>query len=47
VDGAVEIVDEDRAGDADLVAQAPRRGQLVLERAVVALMLAWMRLARV
>ena len=44
---AVEVVDEDRPGDAELVAEQPRRGELVLEAPVRAEVLAGMRLARV
>src|SRR5215211_1994979 len=47
VDGAGEIVDEDRTGDSDLIAQTLRSCELVVERHVRAEQLAWMRLARV
>lgn len=47
VDGAGEIIDEDRAGDSDLVAQTRGGGVLVVERSVWAEKLARVRLTRV
>jgi hypothetical protein len=47
VHGAVEVVDEDRARNADLVPQPPCGRELVVERSVRRQMLARMRLARV
>jgi hypothetical protein len=43
----VEVVDEDRPSDAELVAQPPRRGELVLEAFVRGQLLARVRLARI
>jgi hypothetical protein len=45
VNGAAGVVDEDRAGDADLVPQTPRRRELLLEAGVRGEVLSGMRLA--
>ena len=47
MDGALQVVDEDRPSDADLVPEAPRRRELLLEIRVRGQVLARVRLARV
>jgi len=47
VHGSVEVVDEDLPGDPDLVAEARRGDQLLLEAPMGGKELAWMCLARV
>jgi hypothetical protein len=47
VHGAVEVVDEDRTRDAELVPEPPRRCELVLEGRMRRQVLSRMRLARV
>jgi len=45
--GSLEVVDEDRPCNPDLLPQPAGRGELVLEGGVRPEMLAWMRLPRV
>lgn len=47
MDGTAELVDEDRPRDADLVAQAAGRSELLVKAAMRCQMLAWMGLAGV